>query len=206
MPFPLRAGGGRREHDTIDSHAGPPQENAKAKAGRTPTPAARSYYTRVDWCGKKRQPSGSNTAISLLIEHCAFKSQGAWDTLRRKPRPCVRRISRFSIETSTGTPAETIAEVAANRPHVLIAMATHGYRGLRRLAAGSVADTVVHTTTTPIFLVHDGAALSGHSWTLRRILVPLDGSALAQQALPLARTLAMRAPAELVLLRARRTQ
>jgi nucleotide-binding universal stress UspA family protein len=107
-----------------------------------------------------------------------------------------------SVEVSTGAPAETIAEVAANRPYTLLAMATHGEQGLRRLAAGSVADYLVRTTAAPIFLVHDGAGRSAHSWTVRRVLVPLDGSALARQALPLARTLAMRAPAELVLLRA----
>lgn len=107
-----------------------------------------------------------------------------------------------SIEITTGAPSEAIAEVAASRPQTLIAMATRGYHGLRRLAAGSVADYLVRTTTTPMFLVHDGTARSTHSWAVRRILVPLDGSALARQALPLARTIAMRAPAELVLLRA----
>jgi nucleotide-binding universal stress UspA family protein len=107
-----------------------------------------------------------------------------------------------SIETAIGAPAEAIAEVAANRPQTLIAMVTHGYQGLRRLTAGSVADCLVRTTATPMFLVHDGAVRSAHSWAVRRILVPLDGSALARQALPLARTLAMRAPADLILLRA----
>jgi nucleotide-binding universal stress UspA family protein len=107
-----------------------------------------------------------------------------------------------SIEISTGAPAEAIAEVATNQPQMLVAMVMHGYQGLRRLAADSVADCLVHTTATPMFLVRDGAAQSAHSWTLRRILVPLDGSALARQALPLARTLAMCARAELVLLRA----
>jgi nucleotide-binding universal stress UspA family protein len=106
-----------------------------------------------------------------------------------------------SIDVSTGVPAETIAEVVANQPDMLIAMATHGEQGLRRLIAGSVADSVVRTTATPLFLVHGEVAPPAQPWTVRRILVPLDGSALARQALPLARTLAMRAPAELVLLR-----
>jgi nucleotide-binding universal stress UspA family protein len=107
-----------------------------------------------------------------------------------------------SIDVSTGVPAETISEVVASQPDVLIAMATHGEPGLRRLTAGNVAETVVRTTATPIFLVHNDAAPTAQPWTVRRILVPLDRSALARQALPLARTLAMRAPAELVLLRA----
>jgi nucleotide-binding universal stress UspA family protein len=32
-------------------------------------------------------------------------------------------------------------------------MATHGYSGLRRWALGSVADKVLHTSTTPLLLV-----------------------------------------------------
>jgi nucleotide-binding universal stress UspA family protein len=35
----------------------------------------------------------------------------------------------------------------------LIVMATHGYSGLKRWALGSVADKVLHATTTPLLLV-----------------------------------------------------
>ncbi len=42
----------------------------------------------------------------------------------------------------------------AAREHVdLIVMATHGYSGVRRWALGSVADKVLHSTTTPLLLV-----------------------------------------------------
>jgi hypothetical protein len=36
---------------------------------------------------------------------------------------------------------------------VLIDEGAHGYGGLRRWAMGSVADVVLHTTTTPLILV-----------------------------------------------------
>ncbi|MBO9326315.1 MAG: universal stress protein [Roseiflexus sp.] len=104
-------------------------------------------------------------------------------------------------EVRTGSPAETIVEVAAARiPGALIAMATHGYSGLRRWALGSVADKVIHAADVPVLLVRGQA----HQVVQppRRILTPLDGSGLSRQALPLASEIARAARAELILLRA----
>jgi nucleotide-binding universal stress UspA family protein len=110
-----------------------------------------------------------------------------------------------TFEVSSGAAAERIVDIAASEPQALIAMATHGYSGLRRWTLGSVADKVVQATRTPIFLVRaimevEQPAASAQS--LQRILVPLDGSALAEQALPLAIELAVRAQAELLLFHA----
>ncbi len=100
-----------------------------------------------------------------------------------------------------GSPAEVIVEVAAEHsPGALIAMATHGYSGLRRWALGSVADKVIHATEAPVLLVRGQAQQVVHP--PRRILAPLDGSGLARQALPLASEIARAAHAELILLRA----
>lgn len=57
------------------------------------------------------------------------------------------------VEVRIGPAAENIAEAAAAWPPTLIAMATHGYGGLRRWALGSVADKVLHATSTPLVLV-----------------------------------------------------
>lgn len=80
----------------------------------------------------------------------------------------------------------------------LIAMATHGRSGVGRWVFGSVADKVLHGATVPVLLVRAGQAAVAAGWP-RRILVPLDGSALAEQALPLAALLARCASAELIL-------
>jgi nucleotide-binding universal stress UspA family protein len=100
----------------------------------------------------------------------------------------------------SGAPAERIADIAASEPEALIAMATHGYSGLRRWTLGSVADKVVHAATTPCFLVRavEQAPSSVGPW--KRILVPLDGSTLAEQALPLAIELARNTQAEVIAL------
>src|SRR6185436_13060113 len=80
------------------------------------------------------------------------------------------------------------------------AMATHADQGLWRWARGSVADQLIHTTTIPMLLVRGLAHATPPAPKLKRILVPLDGSALARQALPLAIKLAALAQAELILI------
>jgi len=98
-----------------------------------------------------------------------------------------------------GRPAETIATEAGHDHDVIIVMATHGLGGLRRWALGSVADRVVHLADAPVLLVRADAAPAPTELGL--LLVPLDGSALARQALPLATTLAQAAGARMLLLR-----
>lgn len=49
--------------------------------------------------------------------------------------------------------SKTIIDEALDRGADLIVMATSGTSGLRRWALGSVADKVLHATTTPLLLV-----------------------------------------------------
>ena len=110
-----------------------------------------------------------------------------------------------TFEVTSGAPADRIVDIAASEPQALIAMATHGYSGLRRWTLGSVADKVVQATQTPILLVRAMVEVeqpAAGAQSLRRILVPLNGSALAEQALPLAIELAGSAQAELLLFHA----
>lgn len=52
-----------------------------------------------------------------------------------------------------GVPHQSIAECADAVPESLIALATHGYGGLRRWAIGSVADKVLQAAPAPLLLV-----------------------------------------------------
>ena len=106
------------------------------------------------------------------------------------------------FEVRLGHEAEQIVAVAAEQQAMLIALATHGYSGLKRWALGSVTDKVIHATSTPVFIVRSTEPAPVDEITLERILVPLDGSNLAKQALPLATTLVRAAHAELTLLQA----
>jgi nucleotide-binding universal stress UspA family protein len=98
----------------------------------------------------------------------------------------------------SGRAAEAILQTA--REFDLIAMATHGRGGVSRWVYGSVTDKVLRGAPVPVLLLRADLDVPVAADRLRRILVPLDGSALAEQALPLAATLARQAGASLILL------
>lgn len=59
-----------------------------------------------------------------------------------------------------GTPADAIAEAARFNHADMIAMTTHGRSGLGRMLLGSVAESVIRSTATPILVLHpEGAPL-----------------------------------------------
>jgi nucleotide-binding universal stress UspA family protein len=65
-----------------------------------------------------------------------------------------------AAETSVwyGRPAEAIVEAARYRNADLIVMSSHGRSGLGRLVLGSVAESVLRATATPILLIRPGNA------------------------------------------------
>ncbi|HET7564601.1 MAG TPA: universal stress protein [Gemmatimonadaceae bacterium] len=90
----------------------------------------------------------------------------------------------------------------ARRLHAdLIVMATHARGGLSRAWLGSVADALVRQGTRPLLLIHPREEQAVLSVPFRDILVPLDGSALAEASLPIAQSLAPLSGARLTLLR-----
>ncbi|MBK9712616.1 MAG: universal stress protein [Kouleothrix sp.] len=136
--------------------------------------------------------------------------QQSWQTMRQHAEGYLAsqamRLKEdgldVAIDVRFGSPAEVIVEVAEKKHVALVTMATHGYSGLRRWALGSVTDRVVQAGPAPVFVVRGGAVDAANPPTLKHILVPLDGSELARQALPLAAELASCARAELLLLQA----
>jgi nucleotide-binding universal stress UspA family protein len=78
-----------------------------------------------------------------------------------------------------------IIERAAADKRTLITMATHGRSGINRWLLGSVAEKVLRGTANPLFLVRGNEeGTTDVSAALRSIIVPLDGSELAESVLP----------------------
>jgi len=101
-----------------------------------------------------------------------------------------------------GKPAEVIVETAKGDADCLIAMATHGLTGPRRWVLGSVASKVVQTADNPILLIRvaqDAAPLG--PFALKRVIVPLDGSGLAEKVLPHVMVLASKLKLDMQLVR-----
>ena len=101
-----------------------------------------------------------------------------------------------------GSPAETILESTSKDQDTLIAMATHGRSGAKRFLLGSVAEKVLRGTTNPLFLVRAGAAKTTPERIINSIVVPLDGSSLAEQVLPTVLNWAQALDLEVTLIRA----
>lgn len=110
----------------------------------------------------------------------------------------------FEVSTHIleGNPAAEIIDYSRNDATVtMVAMATHGRSGISRWVFGSVAEKVLHAATKPLLLVHAPAdaprvlpRVEYHT-----ILVPLDGSTFAEQALGLAEEMAQDTQARLLL-------
>ena len=82
-----------------------------------------------------------------------------------------------------GPPAKVIINQAAIRPGTLIAMSTHGRTGIGRWLLGSVADRVLQATDSPLLLVRGGPGHDIHRMEhFQRVILPLDGSPLAETA------------------------
>ena len=98
--------------------------------------------------------------------------------------------------------ADEIVEAAATEASTLIVMSTHGHTGLDRLRLGSVAQKVIRRATAPTLIIRaQENPPTGDVVPIQQITVTLDGSVLAETALPIATRLAQTFGAPLTLLR-----
>jgi nucleotide-binding universal stress UspA family protein len=97
----------------------------------------------------------------------------------------------FDVEVVVGDPAEQILQVAKDRGVDLIVMTSHGRGTAGRMMYGSVADRVLRNASLPVMMIRpeDATPEPGEA-PIRRLVVPLDGSTVAAQALPMAKKLA----------------
>lgn len=142
------------------------------------------------------------------------ESSEIWDLYDEQPDYCwhylhdvAERLTPMQIDVETyvtgGIPADTIVEYARTHPEIsAIAMSTHGRSGIGLWILGSVAEKVLHSSPVPLLLIrsegrHDLPELL-ESPRLKTLLVPLDGSPFAEQALGQAKSIALAVEARLV--------
>lgn len=91
----------------------------------------------------------------------------------------------IAVETvvRVGDPLDEITYLVEGLDQPLVVMASHGRTGLRRHVIGSVTWRVVHSITSPVVVVKAGKEGTVLDGPVQRVLVPLDGSALAESAL-----------------------
>jgi nucleotide-binding universal stress UspA family protein len=99
------------------------------------------------------------------------------------------------------SPAQSIVTYAENHDVDLVVAGTPGRRGLQRLLIGSVAEEVLRTAPCPVLTVRDKQDVAP-AWSVRNVLVPIDFSDAALDALRHAKELALTYGAQITLLHA----
>jgi nucleotide-binding universal stress UspA family protein len=99
-----------------------------------------------------------------------------------------RALGNIRVVTALedGPVTSTLGDYAMKHDVDLIVMSSHSRGGIKRVTLGSVTDYLIRNTNIPVLVVRPPASFIGATSveTLSRIVVPLDGSALAEQILP----------------------
>ena len=96
--------------------------------------------------------------------------------------------SRVESFVSEGEPPEVIAETAREKGVDLIAMGTHGRRGIKRFIMGSVTSGVIGHASCDVLVVKKPCTQCTGEFA--SILLPFDGSEFSKKALSHAYALA----------------
>ena len=151
--------------------------------------------------------TGSLTLLRVVSETRGTHREAALNEAQSELRRLTDLLEglrhiQVSERVMAGDPAEAIAEVAAQVRPDFVAMATHGRTGLDRWLNGSVTEGVLRACDSPLLVGNArGLSLAGGDAPFHRLLVPLDGSELASEILPLAIQVALNFEAEVILQR-----
>lgn len=109
------------------------------------------------------------------LEWSRFEAQEYLQAVRE-----AQHNAGVAIETTVaeGDEAGAIIDTAVAEATDLIVMTSHGRSGARRWLLGSVTERVLHNAPCPVLVVR-----GARPWPIGHIIIPLDGSALAEEAL-----------------------
>lgn len=155
--------------------------------------------------------TGGSVVLTSVVERV-----GVWDAtlsaqvLDREEETAVQYLSEKAASISQapvkvrvlrGDAATGILTAAAEESADLIAISTHGRSGLARWLFGSVATKILETADIPVLFLRPktGEDKGAPGPVVRKILVPLDGSEVANSALPTIEEFARTMGASLVL-------
>jgi len=108
----------------------------------------------------------------------------------------------ITVDLHAGPVADVLQGYATRHEVDLIVISTHGRSGISRMSLGSVTDSLIRHTSIPVLVVKPPTSYlnpqAGDAF--KSLVVPLDGSTLAEQILPRVMTLATLEEAEITLL------
>jgi nucleotide-binding universal stress UspA family protein len=95
--------------------------------------------------------------------------------------------AKVSVRYLEGWPGDVLPPLPRESGQDLVVMATHGAGALQRMWLGSIADEMARKSSTPVLLIRPSDPIEPvalkRDRPVRRVLVPLDGSPLAERAL-----------------------
>lgn len=113
------------------------------------------------------------------------------------------RVSGVEVETAirSGEAGDEILKFAGECGARMLAIATHGRSGITRWLYGSTAHHLLRHADLPIMAVGPHALESKRDVTIKHLMVPLDGSASSEKAMPVAQSVAKANSARISLVR-----
>lgn len=122
------------------------------------------------------------------------------DDVERRFFPPGLRVDKHVHKTAITDVAGSIAQHTRKFKSDLVVMCVHGRGGMRKLLFGSIAEQVVSAKVAPVLLIRPTEGGIAAFMSGRPFLVPLDGTAVREQALPIAALLASACGVDLKLL------
>lgn len=107
---------------------------------------------------------------------------------------------RWDTSVRDGAPADEIGRVATDGGMDIVILSSRSHSRLSRWVLSHVTLEVIHQTTPPLLLIRPTDAWYSTRTRFQRLLVPLDGSATAEQVFPHVRELALKFRSEVRLL------
>lgn len=151
----------------------------------------------VPYDGSELSEQAAVMAIELLAQHPldllllrvgpdpnhAFEAGVSLENAAARLAGSTARVTPLLV---VGTPEQEIVRCADRYGAGLIAMSTHGRPELVRMLLGSVTDRVIRTSPVPVLVIHPPTMsldrVSPPAGRKLRVLVPLDGSTIAEEA------------------------
>ena len=129
--------------------------------------------------------------LNMLLADQIYKAQIISDAITEAESYIRQVISglqhkgKTHVKVITGKAADSILDYAETNHIKLIVMSSHGQSGISRWSYGSVADKVLHESRVPVLRIRAEAPrtpfyISGQKM---KVIVPLDGSELAESVL-----------------------
>lgn len=141
-------------------------------------------------------------SFPTLREDVTAKAQEHFGAYLERARGTIDDGITVETRVREGEPGEAIPAAAAEAAARAIVIATHGRSGIGRWLYGSTASHLLRHAEVPVVAVGPRALERAPAEPrVRHIMVPLDGSEGAQQALPVAQRLATAAGARISLVR-----